>query len=73
MVGEGMGITLMPQLAVPRTVNRPEPVRYLPFEPPAPSRRIGMLYRKNSYRAATFGRIAEQLVSLVQGLEWYTG
>jgi LysR family hydrogen peroxide-inducible transcriptional activator len=63
MVGEGMGITLMPQLAVPRGAGGT--VRYLPFAEPVPSRRIGMLYRKGSYRAETFERIAEEVVKAV--------
>lgn len=61
MVGEGMGITLMPQLAVPKRSNQGNAVRYLPFESPAPSRRIGMLYRKGSYRMETFSRIADEV------------
>ncbi len=65
MVGEGMGITLMPQLAVPRGAGGSDTVRYLPFAAPVPSRRIGMLYRKGSYRAETFARIAEEVVKAV--------
>lgn len=65
MVGEGMGITLMPQLAIPQHPNRADTVRYLPFEAPAPTRRIGMLYRKGSYRAATFARIAAEVQAVV--------
>jgi LysR family hydrogen peroxide-inducible transcriptional activator len=67
MVGEGMGVTLMPQLAVPRHPGQEEAVRYLPFEPVAPSRRIGMLYRKGSYRAETFARIGAEVVAVVAG------
>lgn len=54
MVGEGMGMTLMPALAVPDKQTRKDPVRYLPFKNPKPSRRIGMLHRKGSYRQQTF-------------------
>ena len=61
MVGEGMGITLMPQLALPKQMAKGDAVRYLPFEAPVPSRRIGMLYRKGSYRAETFNRIGESV------------
>jgi LysR family hydrogen peroxide-inducible transcriptional activator len=61
MVGEGMGITLIPKLAIPQHLSRGDAVRYLPFETPAPSRRIGMLYRKGSYRAETFARIGEEV------------
>lgn len=65
MVGEGMGITLMPQLAVPRRTRKSDEVCYLPFEHPAPSRRIGMLYRKGSYRAETFARIGDEVKAVV--------
>ena len=59
MVGEGMGSTLIPQLAVPEKNNGE--VRYLPFAAPQPSRRIGMLYRKGSYRAETFAAIGNSI------------
>lgn len=59
MVAEGMGTTLMPQLAVP---DRPEPgIGYRPFAEPVPSRRIGMLYRKGSHRAKCFAAIGESI------------
>lgn len=61
MVGEGMGITLMPQLAVPKRRSKQDAVQYLPFEAPPPSRRIGLLYRKGSYREATFRAMAETI------------
>jgi LysR family hydrogen peroxide-inducible transcriptional activator len=67
MVGEGMGITLMPQLAVPRRTTKSDAVRYLRFEPPVPSRRIGMLYRKGSYRAETFSRVGAEVMAAAAG------
>lgn len=63
MVGEGMGLTLMPELAVPDKQTKKDPIRYLPFKNPKPSRRIGMLYRKGSYREQTFARLR----TLIQG------
>lgn len=66
MVGEGMGITLMPQLALPRQRHSSDAVCYLPFTQPVPTRRIGMLYRKGSYRAETFTGIAAELIRVVQ-------
>jgi DNA-binding transcriptional LysR family regulator len=36
-------------------------VQYLPFEAPQPSRRIGLLYRRGSYREATFRALAETI------------
>jgi LysR family hydrogen peroxide-inducible transcriptional activator len=66
MVGEGMGITLMPQLSLPRRLTRGDPVAYLPFPDPPPSRRIGMLYRKGSYREETIKALAETICATVE-------
>lgn len=54
MVGEGMGMTLMPELAIPVKQTRTDTIRYLRFDDPQPSRRIGMLYRRGSYREQAF-------------------
>lgn len=59
MVGEGMGMTLLPQLAVPARRLKSDPVSYIPFIEPQPSRRIGMLYRKGSYREETFMKLQQ--------------
>ncbi len=67
MVGEGMGITLIPELAVPRRATKNDAVRYLPFAEPVPSRRIGMLYRSGSYRSETFSRIADAVHQVAAG------
>jgi len=59
MVGEGMGMTLIPELAVPKRTTQKDAVQYVEFSDPKPSRRIGMLYRKNSYRQEVFNNISE--------------
>ena len=59
MIGEGMGMTLMPELAVPSRTTKADSVRYLEFSDPKPNRRIGLLYRKNSYREEMFDSISE--------------
>ncbi len=58
MVGEGMGMTLIPELAVPKSRLKTDPVCYIPFHKPKPSRRIGVLFRKGSYREAVFQKMA---------------
>lgn len=65
MVGEGMGITLMPELAV-RVTNIGQGIRYLPFCDPLPTRHIGMLYRQSSHRQACFSAIAQQIREIWQ-------
>lgn len=59
MVAEGMGMTLLPELSVPVRSHKGEGIRYLPFSKPAPTRRIGMLYRKGSYREAACKKIGK--------------
>lgn len=54
MVGEGMGMTLIPKLAVDKPLRKTDPITYIPFRKPQPTRRIGMLYRRNSYRESIY-------------------
>jgi len=65
MVGEGMGMTLIPELAVPKKTLKSDVVQYIEFSDPKPNRRIGMLYRKNSYREEAFDNIAELIKSVL--------
>lgn len=69
MVGEGLGITLMPELAVPAGRAKEDAVRYIPFEEPVPTRRIGMLYRNRSYREPLFQSFAETVRGAVTRLK----
>jgi LysR family hydrogen peroxide-inducible transcriptional activator len=65
MVGEGVGMTLIPELAVPARITKADEIRYIEFSDPKPNRRIGMLYRKNSYREETFDNICELIKSIL--------
>ncbi len=65
MVGEGMGMTLIPELAVPAKTRKADEIRYIEFSDPKPNRRIGMLYRKNSYREEAFSNISELIKSVL--------
>jgi len=47
MVSAGMGVTLIPEMAVP-VETRSAPVAIARFEPPEPQRTIGMVWRKTS-------------------------
>jgi LysR family hydrogen peroxide-inducible transcriptional activator len=47
MVGAGIGLTLIPEMAVP-VETRSAPVTVSRFPPPQPSRTIGMVWRKTS-------------------------
>ncbi|MCK5647943.1 MAG: DNA-binding transcriptional regulator OxyR [Gammaproteobacteria bacterium] len=59
MVSEGIGMTLLPELAVPKKRTRSDTISYIPFSDPKPSRRIGMLYRQGSYREQTYQQMAQ--------------
>ena len=55
MVADGHAVTLIPQLAV----NAQDPqLRYIPFKAPAPSRTIGLYWRKTSARTPLFQHLA---------------
>ncbi|MEK8051764.1 LysR substrate-binding domain-containing protein [Ideonella sp. DXS22W] len=45
MVASGMGITVVPVLSVPKEPS--EHVRYIPFTPPAPTRRVVLAWRRS--------------------------
>lgn len=62
IVGEDMGMTLIPQLAVPAKHKTSDPVQYIKFAEPQPSRRIGMLYRKGSYREVAFKELQKMII-----------
>ncbi len=57
MVGAGVGITLMPQLAA----GKEKSVKYLPFAGLAPSRTIGLVWRKHTARKACIERVLQSL------------
>ncbi len=58
MVGAGIGVTVIPEMAV-EVETRSAPVCVTRFEGVEPSRRIGMIWRKTSPLAEKLGQIAE--------------
>ena len=48
MVASGMGVTVVPQLSMPREPQ--EHVRYIAFEPPVPTRRVVLAWRRSFTR-----------------------
>jgi LysR family hydrogen peroxide-inducible transcriptional activator len=48
MVASGMGVTVVPALSVPEHV--PPHLRYVPFEDPAPTRRVVLAWRRTFTR-----------------------
>lgn len=58
MVGAGIGVTLIPEMAL-SVETRSAPVSVARFESPEPSRTIGMIWRKTSPLAPQLTEIAE--------------
>jgi LysR family hydrogen peroxide-inducible transcriptional activator len=58
MVGAGMGVTLLPEMAVPVETRR-APVSVARFRDPEPSRTIGMIWRKTSPLAGQLRELSE--------------
>jgi LysR family hydrogen peroxide-inducible transcriptional activator len=58
MVGSGIGVTLIPEMAV-KVETRSAPVSIARFTPPEPHRTIGMIWRKSSPLTHHLGQIAE--------------
>lgn len=58
MVSAGIGVTLIPEMAV-EVETRAAPVSVTRFDGPQPSRRIGMIWRKSTPLAPQLARLAE--------------
>ena len=71
MVAEGMGMTLMPRLSVPNRTSKDDTICYIPFNEPQPTRRIGVLYRKGSYRETAFKSIADIIKTHMETNHWF--
>jgi LysR family hydrogen peroxide-inducible transcriptional activator len=59
MVAGGAGLTLMPELSVRPPVPDYRGVRLLSFSNPAPSRRVGLVWRSTSAFGGFLPRLAE--------------
>jgi LysR family hydrogen peroxide-inducible transcriptional activator len=61
MVANGLGVTLLPESAVAVEVRGRRELAVLPFQPPAPHRRIGLVWRRASARADDYRSLGELL------------
>lgn len=68
MVAAGVGITLLPMLAVKPPVPPSESIRLLPFKKPAPTRRLALVWRKSSAMSGFLHKLAAVLRDLPAGL-----
>lgn len=63
MVGAGIGVTLIPEMAV-RVEARATPVDVARLPVPRPTRRIGMVWRRSSPMVADLTCVAEEILAL---------
>jgi len=68
MVAAGVGVTLLPMLAVKPPVSPSENIRLLAFKDPPPARRMAMVWRKTSAMGAFLHTLADVLRALPPGL-----
>lgn len=59
MVSSGIGVTLIPEMAIAQEQQRTPDVVFRPFDEGGPSRRIGLAWRKSSARSAEFAALGE--------------
>jgi len=64
MVSGGIGMTLLPELAIEVEARHGEDVELRPFSEPVPNRQIGLVWRRGSSRADEFRLLGEELVTL---------
>ncbi len=68
MVAAGVGITLLPRLAVSPPIPRSDTVETIEFADPVPARAIAMVWRKSSAYRSFLPRLAELFAQLPTGL-----
>jgi LysR family hydrogen peroxide-inducible transcriptional activator len=68
MVAAGVGVTLLPQLAVRPPVPPSDDIRLLPFREPVPRREIAMYWRRTSVYRDLLPKIAQEFRDLPPGL-----
>ncbi|MER1941111.1 MULTISPECIES: LysR substrate-binding domain-containing protein [unclassified Castellaniella] len=59
MVAAGIGITVMPASAIEVQGSESKLLRFIPFDPPAPDRRVVLVWRKSFPRLAAIEALAE--------------
>jgi LysR family hydrogen peroxide-inducible transcriptional activator len=56
MVSTDLGITLVPEMAMQ---DAPRSLRFIPFDPPAPHRSIGLVWRRGAGQPGFFTAMAD--------------
>ncbi|RDJ15479.1 hydrogen peroxide-inducible genes activator [Rhizobium grahamii] len=63
MVSHDMGMTLIPEMAIPTETSR-NSIRIVPFTDPQPSREIGLAWRRSNHRGKEMEALAEAIVAV---------
>lgn len=63
MVASGIGITVLPRASVPESEGKDGMLRYVPFEAPAPSRRVVIAWRKSFTRQGAIEAVRQAVLS----------
>ena len=66
MVAAGVGVTLLPALAVHEPIAQSPNIRLLPFRDPPPSRQIALMWRKSSATDEFLRRLADAIGTWVR-------
>ena len=67
MVGAGLGVTLLPQLAVEGPFAASKQLVAVPFSKPTPSRTVGAAWRRSSTRVSAIESVAEVITKALGG------
>lgn len=73
MAAAGVGLTLLPTLAVKPPMAHPDNLRLVPFRQPAPSRRLAMVWRRSSALGGFLRRLAQVFADLPADVLEYPG
>lgn len=68
MVANGMGRTLLPEIAIPAESLRRGDIRIVEFAPPIPERQIALFYRKGTHRRADFDALSAIIRQIAEGI-----
>ena len=63
MVSHDMGMTLIPEMAIPTETSR-NSIRIVPFGDPQPSREIGLAWRRSNHRGKEMEALAEAIIAV---------
>jgi len=61
MVANGMGLTLLPEIAIPAETDHQSGLAITPFAEPMPHRDIALFWRKSSKRLPDFGALTQSI------------